>query len=169
MHLQRTTAALFALLVVHGQPAVVVSRRSRWRPSCTASSLPMRVPAAAQPLGITHGASARTSCLSRAPSRSGFRSISPRFSCRARRAREALVAAQEPLIEEGGPVPRNTTAALPRRRAAPPSTAGGSLVDPRPSRPSPSMYRRLGDGSCSRAMADALAVPGVGRSLGRID
>ena len=84
---------------------------------------------------------------------------SPRLSCRARGAREALVAAQEPLIEEGGPVPRNTKAALPRRSSAPPSTAGGSLVDPRPSRPSSSMGRRLGDGSCSGAVADAWRCP----------
>ena len=61
--------------------------------------------------------------------------------------------------EEGGPVPRSTKMALPRRRTAPPSMAGGNLIDPRPCRPSWSMHRRPSDGSCSLAMADAWRCP----------
>ena len=45
------------------------------------------------------------------------------------------------------------------RRTAPRSMAGGSLIDPRPCRPSSSMYRRPNDGSCSLAMADAWRCP----------
>ena len=54
---------------------------------------------------------------------------SPRLSCRARGAREAVVAAQEVLIEEGGIVPSNTKSRCRAGRAASPSTACGSLVD----------------------------------------
>ena len=54
---------------------------------------------------------------------------SPCLSCRARGAREAVVAAQEVLIEEGGIVPSNTKSPCRAGRAASPSTACGSLVD----------------------------------------
>ena len=54
---------------------------------------------------------------------------SPRLSCRARGAREAVVAAQEVLIEEGGIVPSNTKSPCRAGRAASPSTTCGSLVD----------------------------------------
>ena len=54
---------------------------------------------------------------------------SPCLSCRARGAREAVVAAQEVLIEEGGIVPSNTKSPCRAGRAASPSTTCGSLVD----------------------------------------
>ena len=55
--------------------------------------------------------------------------------------------------EEGGPVPSSTKIAFPRRLTAPRSMAGGSLVDPRPSRPSSSMGRRPSDVISSQATA----------------
>ena len=54
---------------------------------------------------------------------------SPRLSCRARGAREAVVAAQEVLIEEGGIVPSNMKSPCRAGRAASPSTTCGSLGD----------------------------------------
>ena len=54
---------------------------------------------------------------------------------------------------------QSTNITFPRRLTAPRSMAGGSLVDPRPSRPSSSMGRRPSDGSWSLAMADAWRCP----------
>ena len=54
---------------------------------------------------------------------------------------------------------QSTNITFPRRLTAPRSMAGGSLVDPRPSRPSSSMGRRPSDGSWSLALADAWRCP----------
>ena len=122
MHLQRTTVAVFSLLVQR-QPAVR-GRRSRHttirrpaapRAHCQSGLQPSRSPSALRlVIQLAHVAVA-------VHHRTPPSVQSPRLSCLARRACEAVVAVQEVLIEVGGIVRINMkspfrAAALPRHR-----------------------------------------------------
>ena len=86
-------------------------------------------------------------------------SLPPRVPAKLLSLRRALP------IRGGRTRPSSTKIAFPRRLTAPRSMAGGSLIDPRPSRPSSSMYRRPSDGSWSLAMADAWRCPASAEAL----
>ncbi len=74
-------------------------------------------------------------------------------------AREAVVATWATILAGQHCVHQSTNITFSCRLTAPRSMAGGSLIDPRPSRPSSSMYRRPSDGSWSLALADAWRCP----------
>ena len=140
MHLQHTTAAVSLLecTAAGGSWAcrsrhTMIRRPAAPRAHCQSGLQPSRSPLALRlVIQLAHVAVA-------VHHRTPASVQSPCLPCRARDAREAVVAAQEVLIEEGGIVPSNTKSPCRAGRAASPSTACGSLVDWPTSFPSLSM------------------------------
>ena len=161
MHLRRTNTAMFPVLE-HDRSAssTVVQSRRRCRPSFgTDMRMRFRGSTLVHSAALCDPPLRRDHLSPRVRHRDLNAANAPRASLPPRVPAKLLSLRRALPIRGGGPVPSSTKIAFPRRLTAPRSMAGGSLVDPRPSRPSWSMGRRPSDGSWSLALADAWRCP----------
>ena len=159
MHSRRTTTVSSHRRVRNGRPRHAARSVAVPSPAAPSTGLSVRRRASTEHLGSAPGGPSQPPCPAFTPSRPKFRANAASVAPWLRSPAKLLSLRGQPFLAGQHCVHQSTNITFSCRRTAPRSMAGGSLIDPRPSRPSSSMYRRPSDGSWSLAMADAWRCP----------